>query len=97
VIYDQSSAQLVSLDSGALSSRVVDFASIGLDSNEVDETASTSVDVSPDGSIRITYKGYVFGPSDLWSGVAPGRKKVEQLTGVSIGGKGEPLEIFLAP
>jgi hypothetical protein len=97
VVYDQSSAQLVSLDSGALLSRVVDFASIDLDSKEADETVGISVHVSPGGSIKITYNGHVFGASDLWSGVPPERQRVEQLSGVSVGGKAEPLEIFLAP
>jgi hypothetical protein len=97
VVYDQTSAQIVSLDSGALLSRAVDFASIDLDPKDVAETVGTSVHVSAGGSIKITYNGSVFGPSDLWSGVPPGRPRVAQLTGVSVDRKTEPLEIFLAP
>src|SRR5262249_10950687 len=59
VVYDKDSAQLVSLDSGALLSRIVDFASMDINSKEIDETALASVDVLPGGAIRINYKGHV--------------------------------------
>lgn len=97
VVYDKSSAQLVSLDSGALLSRVVDLDSIDLDTKEIDETAATTVVVLPDSSIRISYKGHIVGPSGVQSDAPAGRENVKQITGLGSRGEAGPLDIFLAP
>lgn len=97
-VYDDASAQLISLSSGALLSRVVDFASLTVsDPQKDDSVAGTSVDISADGSVTINFRGHSFRPSGSWVKGIPDRRKVADLTGVGTKGETGPLDIFLQP
>ncbi|MBY5871910.1 hypothetical protein ACC699_03885 [Rhizobium ruizarguesonis] len=97
-VYDDSSAQLISLSSGALLSQRLDFASLAISDPQGDDpTAETSIDLTDDGSITINFSGHAFAPSGAWVGPTPDRKMVEQLTGIRSDGTTGPLDVFLTP
>jgi hypothetical protein len=93
-IYDDKSAQLLSLGSGAPLSQMIDFGTLVTTKGD-GLAAEASVAISDDGRVQISYGGRVYGLSDAANAEQPTWSMVPQITGIAKNGAQAPLELFL--
>jgi hypothetical protein len=93
-IYNTEAIQLVSLESGALLSNIMNFKDLPFNADDkVDEFEIPVVESGPSGDIQVIYGGAIFEPfSDF---PVPSLQSVEQRTGISRGGTDELLSYYL--
>lgn len=93
-IYNMDSIQLVSLESGALLSNIMNFKDLPLNADDkVNQLETPVVERGPSGRIRVIYRGAIIEPlSDF---PVPNLDSVEQSTGISRKGTDELLSYYL--
>ncbi len=92
-VFDERSAQLISLRSGASLSRIMDFSGLtGSDPSKADWRDETSVVIADDGTPTINVMGRAFASS-----APPPVAGIRMLTGIGANGETGPLDIFLDP
>jgi len=93
-IYNDKSVQLLSLSSGAPLSRTIDERALAATTTDT-QPAGTSVHISEDGQVRISYGRRLYSLSAAKSASGLPQSMIPQVTGIARNGDQGPLDLFL--